>query len=51
MESATTEKRAHRPRGLDATNMCEAFQITAADNPDRPAIRTKDDEFTCTWSE
>ncbi len=38
MESATA-KRAHRPRGLDATNMCEAFQITAADNADTPAIR------------
>ncbi len=31
--------------------MCEAFQITAADNADRPAIRTKDDAYTCTWGE
>jgi long-chain acyl-CoA synthetase len=31
--------------------MCEAFQITAADNADRLAIRTKDDEYTCTWAE
>ena len=50
MESATA-KRSHRPRGLDAKTMCEAFQITAADNADRQAIRTKDDEFSCTWAE
>jgi long-chain acyl-CoA synthetase len=50
LESATPS-RTHRPRGLDAPTMCEAFQITAADNADRPAIRTKDDEFTCTWGE
>ncbi len=50
MESATA-KRAHRPRGLDAATMCEAFQITAADNADTVAIRTKDDEYSCTWAE
>ncbi len=50
MESATPS-RTHRPRGLDAATMCEAFQITVADNADRAAIRTKDDEFTCTWAE
>ncbi|HWH45430.1 MAG TPA: long-chain fatty acid--CoA ligase [Thermoleophilaceae bacterium] len=31
--------------------MCEAFQMTVADNPDRPAVRTKDDSFAITWSE
>ena len=49
MESATTT-RASRPKGLDASTLAEAFQMTAAANPDRPAIRTKDDEFTCTWA-
>ena len=32
-----------RPAGLDASTVAEAFQLTAAANPDRPAIRTKDD--------
>ena len=50
MESATPT-RTHRPRGLDADTIAAAFQITAADNADRPAIRTKGDEFTCTWAE
>jgi len=31
--------------------VCEAFQMTVADNPDRPAVRTKDDSFAITWSE
>ena len=50
MESATPT-RTHRPRGLDADTMAAAFQITAEDNADRTAIRTKGDEFTCTWAE
>ncbi len=35
----------------DAANMAEAFQLTAAEHGERIAIRTKDDEFTATWSE
>ena len=50
MESAT-RTRTHRPRGLDADTMAAAFQITAKDNADRTAIRTKGDEFSCTWAE
>ena len=50
MESATTT-RTTRPVGLDASTLAEAFQLTVAANPDRPAIRTKGDEFTCTWGE
>jgi long-chain acyl-CoA synthetase len=50
MESTTTEQRT-RPRALGAATICEAFQITAEDNPDRPAIRTKDDEVSITWGE
>jgi long-chain acyl-CoA synthetase len=40
-----------RPAGLDGRTACEAFQATAAAHPDRPAIRTRGDEFTCTWGE
>ncbi len=50
MESATTT-REKAPAGLDASTLAEAFQLTAKANPDRPAIRTKGDEFTCTWGE
>jgi long-subunit acyl-CoA synthetase (AMP-forming) len=39
-----------RPQGLGAATMAEAFQLTAAEHADRTAIRTKDDEFTLTWS-
>ncbi len=50
MESATTT-RTQRPAGLDAGTLAEAFQKTAQAYPDRPAIRTKEDGFTCTWGE
>ncbi len=50
MESATTA-RTKRPKGLEATTMAEAFQVTAQENRDRTAIRTKGDEFSCTWGE
>jgi long-chain acyl-CoA synthetase len=47
----TTARRAERPAGLDASTVAEAFQLTAAATPDRPAIRTKDDGFSITWGE
>ena len=47
----TTERRTEKPPALDAATVCEAFQTTVEANPDRPAIRTKDDEFSCTWAE
>jgi long-chain acyl-CoA synthetase len=50
MESATTARK-ERPAGLDAKTLAEAFQRTVQADPDRVAIRTKDDEFTCTWAE
>ena len=31
--------------------MAEAFQLTAAEHPDRMALRLKDDAFTMTWGE
>ncbi|MDX6636610.1 MAG: hypothetical protein QOJ01_121, partial [Solirubrobacterales bacterium] len=52
MEAITSAERGtERPAALDAKTACEAFQATAAAHPDRPAIRTKGDEFTCTWGE
>jgi long-chain acyl-CoA synthetase len=51
MEMTTAERSTAKPIGLDARTMCEAFQKTAETHPDRPALRTKGDEFTCTWGE
>ena len=53
MESTTKapERRTQRPPALDAATLCEAFQTTAEANPDRVALRTKGDEFSCTWAE
>jgi long-chain acyl-CoA synthetase len=52
MEAITSAERGTvTPAALEAKTACEAFQATAAAHPDRPAIRTKDDEFTCTWGE
>jgi long-chain acyl-CoA synthetase len=51
MEVKTAERGSERPVGLDAATACEAFQRTADTHPDRVAIRTRDDEFTCTWAE
>jgi long-subunit acyl-CoA synthetase (AMP-forming) len=47
----TVARSTERPAGLDGRTACEAFQATAAAHPDRPAIRTRGDEFTCTWGE
>ena len=49
--AVTTERRAGRPAGLDASTVAEAFQATARAHPDRTAIRTKEDEFSITWRE
>jgi long-chain acyl-CoA synthetase len=51
MEVKTAERGTERPVALDAKTACEAFQLTADAHPDRVAIRTKDDEFSCTWGE
>ncbi len=50
MESAT-QSRTNRPRGLDAKTMVEAFQVTAEDNAETVAVRTKDDEQSYTWAQ
>jgi long-chain acyl-CoA synthetase len=40
-----------RPRALDASTLCEAFQITAAERADEPALRFKGTDYECTWGE
>jgi long-chain acyl-CoA synthetase len=49
--SIATPRRTERPPGLDAATVAEAFQLTAAANPDRRALRLKGDAFTMTWRE
>src|SRR6201991_2631181 len=38
-------------RALGASTMTEAFRLTVADQPDRVAVRTKDDEISLTWAQ
>ena len=47
MESATAYDAATRPKALQAATMCEAFQTTAAEHADSPALRFKDTDFEC----
>src|SRR5215208_5154660 len=49
--TVSTARRSERPAGLDASTVAEAFQLTAAAHPDRPALRLKGDEFSITWAE
>src|ERR687889_289998 len=49
--AVTTERRAGRPAGLEASTVAEAFQATAKAHPERCALRTKGDEFSITWAE
>jgi long-subunit acyl-CoA synthetase (AMP-forming) len=51
VEVSTAPSPAYTPRALDAKTVAEAFQLTAEDFADRPAIRTKGDEFVMTWGE
>ncbi len=54
MEAATSQPGAaatEQPRALAATTMCEAFQITAEERSDQPALRLKDSDFEATWGE
>jgi long-subunit acyl-CoA synthetase (AMP-forming) len=51
MESTTAERRTARPKGLDATTVCEAFQATAEANPERVALRSRNDEQSFTWAD
>src|SRR5918998_809295 len=49
--AVTTERRAGRPAGLEASTVAQAFQGPAKAHPDRCALRTKGDEFSITWAE
>jgi long-subunit acyl-CoA synthetase (AMP-forming) len=49
--STVADRRGERPAGLDAGTVAAAFQATARANPERCAIRTKDDAFSITWGE
>jgi long-chain acyl-CoA synthetase len=40
-----------RPRALSASTMCEAFQVTAAERADEPALRLKDTDYEASWGE
>jgi long-chain acyl-CoA synthetase len=40
-----------RPRALTASTMCEAFQLTAAERADEPALRLKDSEYEASFGE
>jgi long-chain acyl-CoA synthetase len=40
-----------RARALDATTMCEAFQLTAAERAAEPALRFKDSDFEASFGE
>jgi len=51
MEVSTAARETERPVALDAGTACEALQLTAQAHPDRTAIRTRGDEFRCTWAE
>jgi long-subunit acyl-CoA synthetase (AMP-forming) len=51
MATTTSERDRVTYRALQEPTMCAAFQVTAAEHPDRVAIRTKGDDFSITWGE
>jgi long-subunit acyl-CoA synthetase (AMP-forming) len=40
-----------RPKALQAETMCEAFQLTAEEWADSPALRFKDSDFEASWAD
>jgi long-chain acyl-CoA synthetase len=51
MATSTTDRERVTYKALQEPTMCAAFQVTAAENPDRVALRTKGDEFSLTWGQ
>src|SRR3954469_4403703 len=51
MATTTTERERVTYKALQEPTMCGAFQVTAAEVPDRVAIRTKGDEVKIRWRE
>jgi long-chain acyl-CoA synthetase len=49
--SIASARRTERPAGLGASTVAEAFQLTAKANPDRCALRLRDDESSMSWAE
>ena len=47
----TRSQHAPRPQALNATTMCEAFQLTVAERPDQVALRTIGGEVSLTFAE
>src|SRR4051812_25888062 len=41
----------NRPRALSASTMCEAFQLTATEWADGPALRLKDTNYEASWAD
>ncbi len=44
-------ERADAPAGLQASTLCEAFQMTSSEHPERVALRTKGGDFELTWGD
>jgi len=40
-----------RPAALSASTMCEAFQLTAAEWAESPALRLKDSDYEASWAD
>src|SRR5436309_2125110 len=51
MEATTTGRERAHMRALQQDTMCGAFQVTAEEQADQVAVRTKGDAFTMTWGE
>jgi long-subunit acyl-CoA synthetase (AMP-forming) len=51
MEATTTGRERAHMRALQQDTMCGAFQVTAQEQTDQVALRTKGDAFTMTWGE
>jgi long-chain acyl-CoA synthetase len=49
MATTTSDRERVTYKALQEPTMCAAFQVTAAEQADRIAIRTKGDELTLTW--
>jgi acyl-CoA synthetase (AMP-forming)/AMP-acid ligase II len=49
--SIAIARRTERPAGLEASTVAEGVQLTANANPDRRALRLKEDEFSISWAE
>jgi long-chain acyl-CoA synthetase len=49
--TTTVEREPVRYRALQERTLCAAFQATAADFPERAALRTRGDAFSITWGE